>query len=232
MEKMPDVTIIADILSDRSRMTIIDLLMDGKGHTVNELAKAALIGSQTTSYHLKKLMTLGWISMEKHGRFHYYFLSKHEVAELFEHWGNFSPIQKINHLSQKETYKKLYSGRTCYDHLAGKIGVQLTDWLLNKDYIIKDQETYDLSYAGEQFFINKIGLNIRELRKEKRVFCRMCLDWSERRHHLAGTLGKAFANYLFSQNIIKKDKKNRAVKLTENGRLYLENELEIFLNIE
>ncbi|AWI03435.1 ArsR/SmtB family transcription factor [Clostridium drakei] len=213
----PQISQLAEILADKSRSTILMVMMDGEFHTVNELAKTAGIKPHTASYHLAKLTELQWVAMEKHGRFHYYQIINKELAKMLESFLQMSPLKSPRSLNQSIENQMLYSGRICYDHLAGKIGVQLTNWLLKKNYIIKSESGWSLSIEGEKFFESN-GVNIELLKKGKRCYCRMCLDWSERKHHVAGSVGKALMNMFFNNQWIERTGTSRAIKLTIKGK--------------
>ncbi|WP_024621820.1 ArsR/SmtB family transcription factor [Metaclostridioides mangenotii] len=231
MAGTPQILQLAEILADKSRSTILMVMMDGEFHTVNELARAAGIKSHTASYHLAKLNELQWIVMEKHGRFHYYQMNNNELAQMLENWLQISPLKPSRSLNQSIEDQKLYFGRTCYDHLAGKIGVQITDWLLDKNYILKTLSGWCLSIEGENFFESN-GVNIDLLKKEKRSYCRMCLDWSERKHHVAGSIGKALMDMFFKNQWIERTGNSRAVKLTDKGKKQLSEKWKIDFEFE
>ncbi|APH19726.1 winged helix-turn-helix transcriptional regulator [Clostridium botulinum] len=226
MTGTPQISQLAEILADKSRATILMVMMDGEFHTVNELARAAGIKSHTASYHLTKLTELQWIVMEKHGRFHYYQISNKELAQMLESWLQISPLKPSRSLNQSIENQMLYFGRVCYDHLAGKIGVQITDWLLEKNYIVKSEAGWSLSIEGENFFESN-GVNIELLKKEKRCYCRMCLDWSERKHHVAGSVGKALMDIFFNNQWIERTGDSRAIKLTTKGKEQLSKKWDI-----
>lgn len=220
MSEIPQISKLAEILADKSRATILLAMMDGQFHTVNELAKAAGIKQHTASYHLGKLMELQWVTMEKHGRFHYYQIANNELARFLESWLPISPLAASRSLNQSLESQKLYLGRICYDHLAGKIGVQVTDFLLMNHYIEKINDTWTLSKDGEIFF-EANGIDVEQLKKEKRCYCRMCLDWSERKHHVAGSVGKALMNMFFQNHWIEHTGDSRAIRLTSMGKEHL-----------
>jgi len=230
MEETPNVSLLAEVLSDNSRYLILDLLMDGKFHTVKELANAAGIEHNTASYHLKKLNEFGWLNVERHGRFKYHQLANLEIANLFELLTNFSPSKKIQSLRRNIDQEKLLYCRICYDHLAGSVGVKITKWLIENEMLLKNNEEWNLTGKGEVFFSEKLQLCISDLKKEKRVFCRMCLDWSERQHHLAGTLGKYLSKYFVDNGYIIHKKDSRAVSLTSKGKEYFEKEWNLYFD--
>lgn len=212
----PEIFEVAKILSDKSCSCMLILLMDGRFHTVTELAKAANIKNHTATYHIKKFTELKWLEKEIHGRFHYYRLCDETVAEVIEQWLPVSKNQPVQSLNMNIENKILFRGRTCYDHLAGKLGVELTKWLKKKEYIIENKKDVYLTNKGLDFF-NKNGINTDELKKQKRCFCRMCMDWSERDHHIAGSIGKGIADFLLNNKWIEAHGKTRGIRLTPLG---------------
>ncbi|HFE9851567.1 ArsR/SmtB family transcription factor [Enterococcus sp. DIV1420a] len=229
MNKIPDVSNFIKIIKDNSRQLMLDTLMDGRFHTVHELAKSANINHHTASYHLKKLYDLNWVVVEKHGRFRYYQLKNEEVAIIFEYLTNFSPAEPIHHLSKKISQEKLHYARTCYDHLAGFIGVQINNRLLEYGYLEKCNNKWIITELGQKFFNDTLDINTSKLEHEKRQFCRACLDWSERKHHLAGSIGKAMLESFIKKGFVVLEDGSRAVLITTKGKLFLKEVLQINL---
>lgn len=211
------VTGFAQIITEPSKVAMVNLLMDGEFHTVNELARSAKIKPHTASYHVKRMKEMGILTMEKHGRFHYYQLANQEFAQFFEAIGAVAEVEPVRYLSQREEAKKIAAGRTCYDHLAGQLGVNVTQYLLDHDYLRYSNGKAELTSQGEQFLVNE-GINVDELRKQKRQFCRLCLDWSERKHHVAGSVGQALFDLFLQKQWLIKSEKSRAVYLTDKGK--------------
>ena len=207
---------VAHILSDRSCSQMLMLLMDGKFHTVTELAKVANIKNHTATYHIKKFIELKWVDTYIQGRFHYFKLSNLEVAELVEQWLPISQVSSVRSLNMNIENKILFNGRFCYDHLAGKLGVEMTKWYIKNDFFKITDTEIEITEKGMKFF-RKFGIEIEGLKKLKRNFCRVCMDWSEREYHIAGSIGKAIADYMLENNWIERHGKTRGVKLTELG---------------
>lgn len=207
----------AKIVADKSKVLMMNLLMSSEFYTVNELARAAKIKPHTASYHLKKMQALDLVTMEKHGRFHYYQLTNQEFASFFESIGAITPPPAVRYLSQKQEMTEITLGRTCYDHLAGKLGVALTDYLMDNQYMSYENSQVTITPLGQKF-LEQQGLDLEELKRRKRNYCSMCLDWSERRHHVSGSLGHALYELFLKNHWITKSKKNRSVTLTAKGR--------------
>lgn len=209
---------MAVLLGDPSRAMILSSLLDGRILPASDLARQAKITPQTVSSHLSKLLKAGIVSVEAHGRYRYYRLSSPEVAAALEGILAISGPVKIKSLREHDQMKAIHYARTCYDHLAGKVGVAVTESMLKNGLIqLNDHEKgYLLTKKGEVEFC-ELGIKIDELKHTKRKFARPCLDWSERRHHLAGSLGAALTSRLFELEWIRRLPGTRAVAVTDQG---------------
>ncbi|KOS67785.1 ArsR family transcriptional regulator [Lysinibacillus contaminans] len=214
----PNLVEVASLLGEASRATILTSLMDGRFHTAGELAIMAAITPQTASFHLAKLVEGQLVKVEKHGRHRYYQLANREVASILESFLAISPPPEVRSLRQSNQLKMLQEARTCYDHLAGKLGVDLTESMLSAGFMIKEEREFVVTSKGEQFFTN-IGIDLDELRKKRRSFSHACLDWSERHHHLAGALGQGLLTHFFDLGWIVRVPTIRALKVTEKGKV-------------
>lgn len=228
MEKLES---IAGIIGDPTRAKILWILLDGRAYTATELAIKADISSSNASMHLAKLIQAELLVVEKQGRHRYYGLSKPEVAYAMEALANLIPENKsdVNNPEQtiSETSNIKYC-RSCYDHLAGKVAVQISDQLVNKGVLISQPEQFELSDFGIEWFEN-LGIDIARLRSKKRSFSRKCLDWSERRHHLAGALGAALYEKFQEQNWVQKRNESRVINFTKQGRSFLYEHLDLWI---
>ena len=209
----PNIARAAALIGDASRAAILMHLLDGRMLLASELARLAGITPQTASAHLSKLVEGGLLVMESHGRHHYFRLASSEVAQALEALAIISPPAKISSLRQSDEARSLRFARTCYDHLAGTVGVALTDQLLQLGWIEPLDQNYQITAAG-----------MDELQGGRRHFARQCLDWSERRHHIAGKLGTAITNKLFELNWVERIPKSRALRVTKQGLNGLQNE--------
>lgn len=217
MSISPNMADIAALLGETSRATILTSLLDGRLHPASELAYMAGIKPQTASFHLTKLVEGGLVQVEKQGRHRYYQLANSEVARLLESFLTISPRPVINSLKQSNQVEQLQKARTCYDHLAGKLGVAVTDSMLNSGYIQKQEKEFVLTRQGEQFLVS-LGMDLEILKRKRRSFSHVCLDWSERRHHLAGALGNGLLKHFFDLGWIIQMPGIRAVKVTDQGK--------------
>ena len=182
---------VASLVGDPARANILTALMTGRALTASELAHQAGVTPQTASSHLAKLEAGGLIAQEKQGRHRYYRLSDPDVAFVLE--GLEGLAARAGHLRVRTGPKDpaLRHARVCYDHLAGDLGVQMLDSMKRQRLVRQRKQDIELTAEGEQFLNTTLQISTDALAHPRRPLCRACLDWSERRHHLAGTLGAA-----------------------------------------
>lgn len=216
----PDISKIATLLSDRTRSTILLSLMDGSIHPATELAHLAKVKPQTASFHLHKMLEANLVCVEKHGRHRYYKLISSDVAKIIESMLALAPEPPVKSLRDSREKSAIHFARTCYDHLAGYIGVQITNSLIQQGMVKRENLNFDVTPEGIHFF-NNLGINLEEQKKKRRAYARCCLDWSERQHHLAGALGNALLERLLELQWIKRMPKTRAIQVTSNGKIQL-----------
>jgi DNA-binding transcriptional ArsR family regulator len=214
---IPDISSIAKAISEPSRAAMLTALLDGRLHPASSLAYIAGIKPQTASFHLKRMTELNLISVERHGRHRYYGLTNYEVASTLESFLVISPKTEIKSFRQATQDKAIRDARTCYDHLAGKLGVKITDSMLVNGYLENLTDSFIITEKGEEFFAG-LHIDLSEVKKSRRKFINKCLDWSERRHHLSGAVGNALFEKFLELNWIEKASGTRAVKLTSEGK--------------
>ncbi|MFJ7372521.1 ArsR/SmtB family transcription factor [Lysinibacillus capsici] len=214
----PNMAEIAALLGETSRATILASMMDGRFHTASELAYMAAIKPQTASFHLAKLVEGKLIKVEKQGRHRYFQLSGEDIAQFLESFLAISPPPEVRSLKQSSQIKLLQDARTCYDHLAGKLGVQLTESMLKAGYLTLEGKQFVLTDEGILFFTT-FGIDLTALKRKRRSFSHACLDWSERRYHLAGALGCELLNQFFNLGWLLRVPSIRAIKVTEKGKI-------------
>ncbi|WP_288584766.1 MULTISPECIES: ArsR/SmtB family transcription factor [Lysinibacillus] len=213
----PNMAEIAALLGETSRATILASMMDGRFHTASELAYMAAIKPQTASFHLAKLVEGKLIKVEKQGRHRYFQLAGEDIAQFLESFLAISPPPEVRSLKQSSQIKLLQDARTCYDHLAGKLGVQLTESMLKAGYLTLEGKQFVLTDEGILFFTT-FGIDLTALKRKRRSFSHACLDWSERRYHLAGALGCELLNQFFNLGWLLRVPSIRAIKVTEKGK--------------
>lgn len=206
----------ASLIGDPTRASILWALLDGRAFTATELAVAANTSPQNISMHLGKLLDADLLCVEKQGRHKYYRFSNKEVAYALEGMANLIPNKKVSSDNKKENYPPIKFCRTCYDHLAGKIGVALTDSLLEQKIIVEKNNAFEISEEGEKWF-SDFGINVEEAQKQKRIFLKPCLDWSERRNHISGSIGALLLNKMINEDWLRKTKNSRAIIVTAKG---------------
>lgn len=215
----PDIGFVANLLGDPSRAAICLTLMDGRTVPASELARRAGISAQTTSNHLSKLIRGGIVAVEQRGRWRYYRLASEEVARAVEALAVLAPRRTRAHPEQ-DGQRELYAARTCYRHLAGKLGVALADGLLREGWIATRNDHFVVTPTGSQRF-SALGIEIGDLRSSAEIVVRKCLDWSERRPHVAGPLGKALAELALTRDWVRRQRGTRAILVTPLGRAEL-----------
>ena len=226
MNVYPNISYIAKLIAEPTRAIILDCLMNGQALPASELAYMAKVSHPTISSHLSKLVEGNLLVSEQHGRHRYYRLASAEIAEVLEKLGTIAPAAEVRSLRQSEQQKQVRHARTCYDHLAGALGVKITEALLKMEVIsLKDAE-FIVTEQGKKWFL-EFGINIEEANKKRRIFAKPCLDWSERRYHISGWLGSAISNHFFDQGWITRAKESRAVQLTQLGTKALKDQFDI-----
>lgn len=190
-ETGPDIAVVAALVGDPARANILTALMTGRALTASELAQEAAVTPQTASFHLGRLEAGGLIEPEKQGRHRYYRLTGPDVAAVLE--GLEGLAARAGHLRVRTGPKEpaLRRARICYDHLAGDLGVQMLDAMTRKKLIRHHRTAIALTPEGERFVVQKLQIDLTRITRTRRPLCKACLDWSARRHHLAGTLGAA-----------------------------------------
>jgi len=216
---------IAALAGDPTRANMLHALMDGRALTASELARVAGITPQTASGHLARMTDAGLLSVEKQGRHRYHRLASPAVARMMESIMQVaSDLAPRKRLSVGPRDQALRNARTCYDHLAGRLGVALADGLTAQGHADLSGEAAIVTESGIAF-LRTIGLDLDAVMARKgpgRALCRACLDWSERRPHLAGAIGAALCTHSFAQGWIRRLDGTRAVSVTPKGRQVFE----------
>ncbi|MGZ0039453.1 ArsR/SmtB family transcription factor [Paenibacillus ottowii] len=217
MSTKSNVAMIASLVSEPSRAAILTALLDGRFHTASELAHMAGIKPQTASFHLAKMTEAQVVTVEKQGRHRYYGIQDPEVAQVMESLLSIAPPVPIKSFKQASENEAIRLARTCYDHIAGHLGVQIMSFFIQKGILSEDQDGLHITQQGEIFFAD-FQINLKNTRQKRRSFSHKCLDWSERRHHLAGALGKALLDRLFELHWIEHLPTTRAIRITAEGK--------------
>jgi DNA-binding transcriptional ArsR family regulator len=206
---------IGALMGDTTRANMMSALMGGQALTASELAYRAGVTAQTTSGHLAKLTEAGLLSLARQGRHRYYRLASPLVGRMLESMMAVASTQSPpRYRPASRIDDDLRQARTCYDHLAGRLGVALADALTEAGHVILSADGGEVTESGHAF-LHDFGA---EPVAGKRVFCRPCLDWSERRPHIAGRLGAALACRCFDLGWVARQRDTRAVAITPEGR--------------
>lgn len=221
-----DLAKIASLIGHSSRAAMLEELLDGQALTATELAIRAEIAPSTASEHLAQLVDGGLLRLERQGRHRYYCLAGPEIASLLEAMGTVGSSSRRESAGESEPPVGLYFARVCYDHLAGWLAVAIRSALITKGILVEDGAEHRVTSTGEAW-LSTLGIDLDAARRARRSFARRCLDWSERRPHLAGALGSALLQRLFELGWILRVPGERTVELTAAGRRGLARELDL-----
>jgi DNA-binding transcriptional ArsR family regulator len=213
-----DLAAVGRLLGDPSRAAMLDALMAGRALTAGELARVASISPSTASEHLARLTGGGLVESVKQGRHRYFRLGGPLVAAALESLSHIAPAKPVNGLRQSGHAKALGFARTCYDHLAGTCGVALHDASFDQGWLEATPAGYTLTAAGERQFTD-LGVDLALVRSSRRAVARPCLDWTERKPHLAGSLAAGLTARLIDLGwLARRSRESRSLRLTELGR--------------
>ena len=234
MDGEPDITQVASLLADGARAKILQALGDTRALPASVLSDEAGVAASTASSHLKKLVEGGMLEMEKHGRHRYYRLAGPHIADLLEALARVAPPAPVTSLREGTRAQAVRFARTCYDHLAGKLGTELMTAMIERGMLEGGDGNFHPSRANEDRLsapgwdidyrltqrgieeLTAFGIDLSRLPKQRRLI-RYCIDWSEQRHHLAGALGAAVAERTMELGWVRRADKTRAVHITDAG---------------
>lgn len=207
---------VASLLCEPSRAKIVWNLLDGRAYTASELALVSDLSPSSVSNHLSKLLSGNILRVDAQGRHRYYSFANSDVAYAVESLANLAN----ENLATKPNKELINTGvkycRTCYDHLAGYVGVTITEAMVEQGILVKSENIYIVTKKGWDWFL-QFGISEKSLEKSRRPLTRQCLDWSERRSHLAGHLGAIFLEKMLENNWLKKVKFSREIVITSKG---------------
>jgi DNA-binding transcriptional ArsR family regulator len=209
---------VAALVGDTARATMLAALMGGKALTSGELAATAHISKSTASEHLGRLVGAKLLSVTQKRRNRYYRIASPLVARMLE------SIKAVAALETPARYRPrsvqddaLRFSRTCYDHLAGRLGVAIADALVVRKYLVLNEESGELTARGKKF-LTEFGAELNQ-GSSRRIFCRACLDWSERRYHVAGLVGAEIWRRCLEKGWVAQHRDSRAVRITPAGQI-------------
>lgn len=217
--KIPRFDLIGQAIGDASRTRMLCELMEGRAYTNKELASAAGVTAQTATGHLKLLANAGLVIAEKRGRCVYHRLANAEVAQALEQLAALAPSSQL-YMAQQRKARDLAQVRSCYDHLAGPLAVAMTDAMLQQGMMVVADGGFQVC-PSEQW--GKLGVTLPKAGdKATQPFARPCLDWTERRLHVAGPLGRKILNNALEQGWMQRRERRRGLVVTAPGRVALE----------
>ncbi|MEO6922150.1 MAG: helix-turn-helix transcriptional regulator [Collimonas sp.] len=227
MSAQPNISSVAFLIADPARATMLMTLVDGCALPAGELARAAGVTAQTASAHLAKLLNGGLLSCEQQGRHRYYRLMDTHVADAIERLAAISSVSAVRRRPLNRAAQDLRFARCCYDHLAGQLGVAVTQAMQEKQFIVPGtNKQFSLSAIGSAWFM-ALGVDVAALKPTRYGLARQCLDWTERTHHLAGPLGVQLLSALCAAGWLRRLKSSRAIQVTPKGWAGLKAQLDI-----
>lgn len=216
MSTPPNFAEVGALIGDPARANMLAALLDGRALTASELAFHARVTPQTASGHLARLTDGRLLAVSRQGRHRYYRLASREVGQMLESVMAVAAAGPARYRPPSRIDAALRRARTCYDHLAGQLGVALADGLRAQGLLHLDNDGGELTATGTRA-LSRFGIDLPSVSSLRRPFCRPCLDWSERRPHLAGALGAALASRCFDRGWIGRIRDSRAVTITAKG---------------
>lgn len=217
MREGPDIALIGSLLGEPPRANMLMALMSGKALTAGELAREAGVTPQTASSHLAKLEAGGLLRVLKQGRHRYFALAETQVADLLESMTGLAA--QMGHMRVRTGPKDpaLRNARLCYNHLAGTCGVQMLESMTANGFLELDREAVAVTLEGD-LFLDGLGVDVTQLKLANKVLCKTCVDWSVRRYHLGGALGRALWSHIETLGWAKRDGDTRIVLFSRSGR--------------
>ncbi len=230
-----DIAAVGALLADATRARIMWCLADGRALPASVLAGEASVAASTASEHLSRLVAAGLLTVEVSGRHRYFSLAGPQVVAALEALAALAPTRPVRSLRESTRAAALRSARSCYDHLAGRLGVAVTEALLEREALIRTDgvggtirgegdclaapvrdHPYTLGPHAEPLF-TALGVDLSTTRNQRRPLLRFCVDWSEQRHHLSGALGAALLIRMESAGWVRRHDSRRSLRLTDPG---------------
>jgi len=217
MSNAPQIAEIAALVGDPGRANMLCALLGGRALTATELAFVAGVTPQTASGHIGKLHGARLVVGVKQGRHRYFRLTGPHVAQMLESIMNVALAGPQRFQPKSKVDDQMRHARTCYDHIAGVLGVALAEKLIERNFIVLGDDAGEVTQSGAEFLSN-LGVDLSAALAKRRIFCRPCLDWTERRPHIGGAVGAALARRCFELKWIERVRDSRALAVTPAGR--------------
>ena len=208
---------VAALVGDPSRANMLAAMFDGRALTAGELARTAGVGAATASGHLARLVQGRLVTVAVQGRHRYFRLANGEVARMLEQIAVVAGDAPTTPRATPRVPAHLREARTCYDHMAGRLGVAIADGLTARGAVVLGADAGEVTPAGHALF-DRLGLPLAAPTGSRRLLCRACLDWSERRPHLAGLVGTALLDHSLARGWVRRGPERRALIVTPAGR--------------
>lgn len=225
----PRLDVIGAAVGDRSRALIIAALMDGRAYTAKELAYRARISAQTASFHLKRLVDWELLDRHQKGRHRFYFLANEDVASMIEAMMLVAPSEHLRR-QPKRASDQMALARCCYNHLAGRLGVEVAARFAEIGALLSRGGDFSLTPTGIGL-LSDIGVDANSIRTRGRPLVRNCLDWTERRLHLAGVLGSVMLAHFLTDAWLERIDQSRALRVTPKGLALFQSKLRLSLDV-
>jgi DNA-binding transcriptional ArsR family regulator len=213
----PIIAEIAALVGDPARATMVWALLGGRALAASELAVAARITPQTASTHLAKLTGAGLLSVVRRGRHRQFRLASPTVVDMIDGIVAVALEKRPRYRTLSRQARALSAARICFGHLAGRLSVDLIDSMVAREFVVLADEAAEITRTGARF-LTEFGIELPTRRSSHGHFCRLCLDWTERRPHLAGAVGAAIATRYFDLGWLERIKRSQAVIVTRSGR--------------
>jgi DNA-binding transcriptional ArsR family regulator len=212
----PNIAEVAALIGDPGRAAMLLALVDGRDLAASELASVAGMTRQAATAHFKKLVAAGLLVGRSAGRHRFFRIASPEVGHAIETLATIARPARIVALGQSTILERLRAARSCYDHLAGRLGVAVTDRLLEAKAIAPAGRDFTLTSRGRGIF-TELGIDVDGVQGERRRFARACMDWTERRPHLAGSLGASVLELFVRKRWVTRNANDRALRVTPDG---------------
>ena len=218
MKEKHAISSLGYLLADPGRAAMLLALLEGRSLPAGELAMAACVSAQSASAHLAKLSRGGLITVQRQGRCRYYKLAGQRVANALEALGAISTVRPAGEYAATKADHSMVMARSCYDHLAGRAGVALTEAMQTQRVIVAEGERdFRVTARGEEW-LSKLGVELVSIQQSNRHLARKCLDWTERRPHVGGALGAALMRHFLAEGWLARSRESRALRMTQKGR--------------
>ncbi|RXF73449.1 ArsR/SmtB family transcription factor [Hansschlegelia zhihuaiae] len=221
----PLISEAAALIGDPTRAAMLGVLLDGRARTAKELASLAGVAPATASGHIAKMTAAGLVSVASQGRHRYVRLASAEVAEILERLMALAAFARPPRRAVGAEEAAFRHARSCYDHFAGTLSVELAEALVRRDVLRRGPDGFEPTLHGERWF-RALGVDVARARASSRAFARCCLDWSERRDHLAGALGAALLEALLAKGHLVRRKDGRTLDVPASGRRFFAEEID------